>query len=162
MESVLSDLDKKTVKISRNKLSHLRTLMYHASHLDWETILDMHAAIVIEIERGNREWGDSFWDIESRVWNTKGKNSKLTSAKTITSSGASGSRNSLMFCKAFQAGKCTKSSPHSIFVRGQKHTVHHICATCWIVEKEKKSHLESSSDCRYVGKFLQEAKELFK
>ena len=69
---------------------------------------------------------------------------------------------STMFCKAYQAGKCTKQSPHNVNLGGKKFVVSHICATCWIVEKLKREHPESSHDCKYYGKSMQEAKESFK
>ena len=33
----------------RAKLKHLRTLMYNATHLDWETVVHLNAAVMIEI-----------------------------------------------------------------------------------------------------------------
>ena len=138
--------------------------MYNATHLDWETVLDIHAAIVIEIERGNRRWGDSFWDIESRVWHTKqsGKKGNTQSFSGKSNAPKSNSGQGVMFCKAYQSGKCTKQSPHNVIFGGKKYLVTHICATCWIVEKEKRSHPESSSDCKWAGKSIQEAKEACK
>ena len=47
-----------------------------------------------------------------------------------------------MFCKAFQTGKCTRSSPHNISLNGKKYLVSHICAASWLVDKEKSDPLK--------------------
>ena len=163
LETLLVDLKRRGRTRVTDKIRHLKSLMYNATQLDWDTILDMHAAVVIEIERGNREWGDSFWDIESRVYHTKqvkGINStvKQPGGGVKGNNPGTGKPGSVMFCKAYQAGKCSKQSPHTAVFSGKTHTVSHICATCWLVTREKKMHPESSNECKYVGKSLQEAK----
>ena len=70
------------------------------------------------------------------------------------------SQTTVMFCKAYQSGKCNKSSPHSLNMGKKQFSVHHICATCWLVDKEKRDHPESAKECKYYGKTVQEAKDL--
>ena len=47
------------------RLQHLKSLMCFAHSYPWDCILDIHHDVLIEIERGNRKWGNNFSDIES-------------------------------------------------------------------------------------------------
>ena len=54
------------------------------------------------------------------------------------------------FCKAFQKPEgCTKTAPHNAKVGNSFRTVHHICANCWLKDKIKAYHPDSSQDCPY-------------
>ena len=144
--------------------------MYTASHQEWDTVLDLHAAVVLDIERGNRGWSDSILEIESKVLagaltKLKAKQGQKGSSRTSNSdksSGPTNRSNSVMFCRQYQSGKCEKNKVHVGFVNGKKCTVNHICATCWLVEKTQNAHNECSTECKYHGKTLEEARQSFK
>ena len=165
IESILSDVMSKRFSLVHNKLVHLKSLMYHATYNEWSTILDLHAAIVTEIERGHRNWNDSFLDVEQKVLSvSSSKKENIKTGSTGKGAGKGGNNSTpvnsaTMFCKAYQSGKCNKSFPHRLQIGKKQFTVSHICATCWIVNKDKNEHPESSKECKYFGQTLQEAKE---
>ena len=72
--------------------------------------------------------------------------------------GEVGDAAAVMFCRQYQSGKCDKPSTHVGFVNGTRHTVTHICATCWLVERVQHYHSESSLECKYHGKTLEQSR----
>ena len=160
LESIVSDFRHNKHTLVLNKLLHLKSLMYNSTFKDWSTILELHAAVVTEIERGHRNWGDSFLDVEQKIMSVASvKKDTFKSSKHASSKSSSVSNSSTMFCKAFQSDKCNKSSPHMLNIGKKQFSVSHICATCWLVEKEKRDHPECSKECKHYGKTVQEAKE---
>ena len=178
IESLDSDIKRGRTEQLNSKLMHLKSLMYAASYQDWDVILELNTAIVSDIERGHRQWGDSTLDIESRVFSSvtlKGvtRQGTLASPKGIggktsmsvtgdTNVGGAGKTAGVMFCRQFQSGKCNKPKSHIGFVNGKRNTVTHICATCWLVERVQHSHSEASTECKYHGKSLEQARKLCK
>ena len=47
------------------RVIHLKDLMYLATRYRWDCVLSYHAACLLEIERGNVKWGDSFQTLQS-------------------------------------------------------------------------------------------------
>ena len=66
-----------------HRLRHLKSLMCFAYSYSWECILDIHHEVLVELERGNRKWGDNFSDIESLnlLLQRKSKTSKTDKKK---------------------------------------------------------------------------------
>ena len=67
LESLSSDIKHERIKKVDCKLQHLKSLIYAASLHEWSTILELHTAIVLDIERGDHKWGDSNLDIQSKA-----------------------------------------------------------------------------------------------
>ena len=155
IESLRHDFKHQKLNKVQNKLQHLKNLMYAATHQEWETILDLHSAIVLDIEHGNRHWGESTVDIESKILSSSNSKKSTTfgagssGINSSTGNNASGTGSNIYFCRQYQSGKCNKSKSHVGFVNGKKHNVVHICATCWLVERVQNEHSECSSDCKY-------------
>ena len=171
IESLDSDIKRGRTEQLNCKLMHLKGLMYAASYQNWDVILELHTAIVSDIERVHRRWGDSTLDIESRVFSGANKkrigvsgqeavvsNKDMSGTGSEPDVGGDGDAAAVMFCGQYQSGKCDKSSPHVGFVNGTRHTVKHICATCWLVERVQHCHSESSLECKYHGKTLEQAR----
>ncbi len=53
----------------------------------------------------------------------------------------------LWFCSALQKGECCLSDKHTTDVNGKQMTAHHICASCWLNDKVKANHQDSSPSC---------------
>ncbi len=53
----------------------------------------------------------------------------------------------LWFCSAYQKGECTYSDKHMVDVNGKQMNAHHICASCWVTDKVKASHPDTSPSC---------------
>ena len=125
----------------RERISHLNVLMYLATIYEWSDVRCFHAAVLSEIERGRIRWGDSFAAIEARSF--AGCTRKLNSTK-----GDGTKRQPTLFCRDFNKGNCSHGSKdHYATLRGEKKWLSHICAACWVKDRTKKAHAESSSDC---------------
>ena len=170
VEALEVDIKHGRVKMIDRKLRHLKSLMYTASFQNWDTILELHSAIVLDIERGNRKWGDSNLDIESKVVSSASvklrqayNSSRQGQLQGVTTGGSFKSNvTNVWFCRQYQSGKCDKGKSHVTFVSGKKRTVTHICAICWLTDKVQKEHAESSLECKYHGKTLDQARKLGK
>lgn len=130
-----------SIKEREDRLEHLNSIMHLAIVHDWSSIKNFHAAVLLEIERGKSKWGDSFLHLEHRTLtgHAKSKTDKSTENKRNMSG--------VLFCRDFQREKCTHTKDHFSTIKGERKWVSHICATCWIKDKVKKSHTEFSSDC---------------
>ena len=55
----------------------------------------------------------------------------------------------VVFCKAFQKDKCTRQGDHIGQYKDETSpvTLRHICAKCWLKNKEKSQHPETSEAC---------------
>ena len=137
----------------KQRLNYLTRIMYNAEVCDWNSILDLNATVYLSIERGERDWNDPLAMLEYRFLRgiKPGNQNVKSSTKPIRDSSNVNKSDMVWFCKAFQSGKCAHKSSHQGYVKGSKVTVQHICASCWINERAKKDHPESSGDCKYFG-----------
>ena len=46
---------------------HLVSLMYFAQQYEWSAVLNFHSSVLLEIEQGLVQWGDSYLQLESRT-----------------------------------------------------------------------------------------------
>ena len=54
----------------------------------------------------------------------------------------------IRFCKNYQiVDGCAKESPHVARIDNHDKIVHHVCARCWLKERTKRAHPETSPDC---------------
>lgn len=122
-----------------HRIAHLKDLMYLATQYKWSNVLNFHAACLLEIERGNLKWGQSFHHLTLSTL----ANGFLSAVSTSHTSNSFRPQ-AVLFCSDFQRGHCQFNHDHQGFVRGQKRFVSHICAHCWIQKKVKINHPESS------------------
>ena len=59
----LIDMDKDEIKL---RIQYLKSLMYNAEISEWDSILDLNAAVYTTIERGDKDWSESFFNLEAR------------------------------------------------------------------------------------------------
>ena len=57
-------LEESSTKKKEFRIIHLKELMYLATKFHWRVVLQFHAACLLEIERGNLRWGDSFQNLQ--------------------------------------------------------------------------------------------------
>ena len=117
-------------------LRRLESLMYFAYSYPWKCMLDIHHEVLVELERGNRKWGDNFSDIESLhlLLQRKSKTSKTDKKK-------------YWFCANYQRGSCTKNGRNLAVIGNERIMVRHICATFYLKDKIKSEHPETSDVC---------------
>ena len=58
IETLHTDIKSGRMRNLGYKLCYLKNLMYTATLKEWGTILDLHTVVLLDIERGNREWSD--------------------------------------------------------------------------------------------------------
>ena len=139
------------------RITHLEELMYLATYKPWKSVLNYHGACLLEIERGNLEWGDNFQlhGLQSTFFNVVGQGQNFqqrgsTSSafeKPSTPSNYAGGNQRVWFCKAYQSGNCTFSGDHNGYMYGRTEFLRHICAKCWQAGKKQSQHSEQSDAC---------------
>ena len=117
---------------------HLVSLMYFAQQNEWSAVLNFHGSVLLEIERGLVQWGNSFLHLESRT---------LYGHPLQEKSPTSSSSAPVLFCRDYQREQCISVRNHFGFIRGERNWLKHICAACWTRLRKQESHRENSSDC---------------
>ena len=138
-------------------IAHLKDLMYLATRYYWKNVLSYHAACLLEIERGKLKWGDSFLHLQNTTLaggfifqNNFTPNSNAGSRGGAFGGSRGGSANQggpVLFCRNYQRGTCTFSQDHMGALGGDNRFLRHICAKCWLNERKRAAHPESSTDC---------------
>ena len=135
------------------RITHLEELMYHATTKPWKSVLNYHAACLMEIERGSLKWGDNFQihgiqntTLFSSVNRDRGNSiAGVDNAKNQLGKEENGKR--VWFCSNYNRGTCTYTREHYGVVKGENQLVKHICAKCFLTLKKQSTHSEQSEDC---------------
>lgn len=105
--------------------------MYLASVYEWPAIRSFHAAVLLEIERGRLNWGDSFLHLENRTLAGLHKKTKEQTCPTPSNS----RRVCALTLKIIMP--CLEGTRNGCV----------IFAACWVKDKVKWVHSEYSDDC---------------
>ena len=133
------------------RLSHFKELMYLATKFSWDCVLNYHAAVLLEIERGHCRWGDSFQMLQTTTLAGgyllhSNNNSYGTLPQKSMKNAQDGP---VIFCKSFQRGACQEETDHFGDFNGMNRYLRHICGNCWLQLRKKAPHPESSGDCPF-------------
>ena len=109
------------------------------SQFTWPAVREFHAAVLFEIECGRAHWGDSFADLESRLF----RNSMRPTAGAVFSR----SGTPILFCRDYQNDKCLHAKDHFGPTQNETKWLQHICAKCWTVSRVMGRHSEFSPNC---------------
>lgn len=130
------------------RLRLLQATAYHSKAFEWQACLDFFSTCLLEIERGDRSWGDN------RSWLVEEANTlyqhPLRGDRSSRGPGVPGGRAGAgrrWFCQGFQRGECNHKGSHNALVKGVRRTVEHFCAACFQKHKSIKSHPDSSKEC---------------
>ena len=128
-----------------------------ATYKPWKSVLNYHGACLLEIERGNLEWGDNFQlhGLQSTFFNVVGQSQNVqqrgqgsyANEKSATSTNYGGGNERVWFCKAYQSGTCSFLRDHNGYMFGRNEFLRHICAKCWQAGKKQSPHPEQSDAC---------------
>ena len=148
-----SILRKTKGKIVKFRLEHLEEIMYLTTRYFWRNVLNYHAAVLLEIERGNLKWGDSFQHLRDTTLagnfiNVRGNGASSSHGGKFqpkVSEESGGGR--VLFCRNFQRGTCTHARDHQGMYDGESRFLRHICAKCWLGMKKMASHPEGADNC---------------
>ncbi len=152
---VLSPEIEEEEKVGRLEL--LLATAYHAKAFEWDACRNFHMTCLLEVERGDRSWEnkEGLWRVEAntlyrfplrsekRFQSSQGSSAPSYSGKTTSSS--TGPKK--WFCGPFQRGECNHKGAHDANIKGQRRTVEHFCASCFLKSRAIRSHPESSKDC---------------
>ena len=128
------------------RLKHLVSLMYFAQQYDWQAVLSFHGAVLLEIERGLLQWGDSLFHLESR---TLYGHPKTTKSSTSGGSSTSSNSSAVLYCRDFQRQQCSFQQAHYGYLRGERKWLRHICSDCWLQSRKQEQHRAGSSECTF-------------
>ena len=151
-------LEKESTDKLMHKIAHLKDLMYLSTRYNWRSILDFHGACLLEIERGQLKWGESFQSLQTTtlaggllVSNNRGGAGGSNSNRSFSQSGAGnnsvGRSDGVVFCKGYQRGTCQQMRDHYGQFYGQSRILKHICGNCWLNTKVQVAHPEISDEC---------------
>ena len=136
------------------RIDHLEELMYHATTKPWKSVLNYHAACLLEIERGDLKWGDNFQlhglhntILTGAAANTNPRGHDRGANPKQTNQANSGNDDRIIFCKGYQRGICNFTRDHYGQFFGENQLLRHICAKCWLAAKKQSPHPEQSDTC---------------
>jgi hypothetical protein len=139
------------------RIAHLKELMYLATTHFWKNVLNYHAACLLEIERGHLSWGDSFQMLQNTTLaggflhaQPRGSQNPRRANLGSGSNGGSFSNNDegrIIFCRNYQRGICTHPRDHYGMFDGANRLLKHICAKCWLDNRQISNHPENAESC---------------
>ena len=132
------------------RLELLKKIVYYSSTYEFKGLKAFYAAWLKEIELGKKKWSDDSQQIESAILSKyllRNKGFPVAGKKEPQKN--SGEEDRVWFCSAYQRNKCAHKSNHMVVIKGKMRLAAHICASCWLKDKKKLEHSESSSCCEY-------------
>ncbi len=113
-------------------------------------ILKLHAAILTEVQTGAMGWESDFSHLEQQMLMPYPLKKGNKSEKTKAGSDKRYDEDRILFCNLYQRGICSHTeSPHSATFVRRPSTVHHICASCFLKNKSKRHHPDTSTKCSF-------------
>lgn len=139
-------------KSERNgRLTFLKKFLYYSSTYEFKGLKAFYAAWLREIELGNKTWDDDPHQIETAILTKhirpQQKNAQYANKKDSAKSSSEKVSEKVWFCNLYQRNKCQHKNSHIAVIKGEARMCQHICATCWLKDKTKLVHPESSSSC---------------
>jgi len=129
----------------KGRLKLLQRMMYHSRDYTWNATRNFHEAILLEIERGVREWSNTdYRDVES---GTLYRHPQVQPTVTKTATYQQQRQPRKYFCLDFNRGRCQHAGEHEAQVGSMVQTVGHFCSSCWRKDKSVKEHQENTQQC---------------
>ena len=119
---------------------------------DWSLVRKMYAAILRAIETKELKWSDPVDRYENMLYRKLGTNSGTYTGKTRDhKEDKNPQHNKKWFCRDWNRDGCTKAAPHKAAFGSGQNTVYrqvlHMCAACYLKDKQVKDHTETSDAC---------------
>ena len=137
----------------QGRIDFLKKIVYYCSMYEFKGLKAYYAAFVRDIERGRKTWSDDPSYLESALLNKyllKGKDYQQT-RKANYHAKSDEKAEKVWFCGEYQRNKCSHKSNHLKVVKGEQRLALHICASCWLKDKKKLDHPESSTACPHLN-----------
>lgn len=130
------------------RIAHYKTLMYYSTMYSWKAVLDLHGAVLHDIERGNRKWGDNFSQLEVMMLHHAAPRTHQSRRESSPSNDSTQTKRRTLFCKDYQTGKCEFTEDEHIgLVRDARRLVKHVCASCLLNDAVERNHPSMDSTC---------------
>ena len=131
-----------------HRTAHLKELMYLSTQYQWRCVLNYHAAVLVEIERGYLQWDGNFQSLQNATLAGGFLNSQQQRGPGGSKRGGFNSNSEgVVFCRDYQTSTCTHTGDHKGDFRGESRMLKHICAKCWLVNRKIAPHAEKSGVC---------------
>ena len=120
--------------------------------------MNYHAAVLLEIERGHRSWGDNFHMLQNTtlaggLLNSQqfrgGPNSFGSAKRSFNSSSGGNEGQGIIFCQDYQNSSCSHVGDHQGEYKGDNRLLKHICARCWLFNRKMAAHPKKSEICPF-------------
>lgn len=121
------------------RLALLKELSHYSKFYDWRAILKLHATVLSEIQQGSRSWNDSIDSLIHQILLPHRLPKVVTSPSTQPSK--------LWYCGDYNNEGCEFADKHTININGKPCQARHICAKCWIADKQRNYHSRMSDEC---------------
>jgi len=124
-------------RIARTSL--LKELNHFAGLYEWRAVLKLHSTVLKEIEKGKRSWSDPIDSLIQQILMPYRLPAVVTSAPKQPSK--------LWYCGDYNNQGCELDDKHTININGKACQARHICAKCWITDKQRNYHSRMSDEC---------------
>ena len=125
----------------RTELLQRISLWKLRSGVTWPQIRNTYAHIIRMVENREIGWRTDWDRFERHIYD------KIAETKKVLIKDKKGN-DPVWFCKAYQRPDgCPRESSHWGKVGTQNRLMQHICATCWLRDRVKRHHPESSDEC---------------
>ena len=131
-----------TDKEQEARLTRLKDLLFYSKYYHWQAILKLHATILSEIEQGIRSWSDSIDSLIPQVL----LQHRLP-AESSDSYFSPKRQSKLWYCGDYNNAGCDLEDKHDVVINGETLRARHICAKCWITDKQRRCHSRLSDEC---------------
>ena len=133
----------------RTEILERHTLWRMRINVTWPQVRGTYSYILRKIENQEITWQTDWDKFERHIYEKVSiPNSGNTSTPMAMWRNRTNNPEVVWFCKAYQKPEgCNRESPHASRIGTQYKQVHHICALCWLRDKVKRNHSESSQEC---------------
>ena len=154
LEIISSEGLPRSERLGRTSL--LKKIIYYSNTYEFKGLKSFYAAWLRQIELGKKAWSDDPQQLESAIL-TKHLRVQRSSSSAHKKESVNNKKDKddgeekVWFCSQFQRNKCSHKGTHMVVVKGRMRQAQHICATCWMTDKAKLGHPESSSSCPHAS-----------
>ena len=151
---IISDPDLSSSERS-GRLTLLKKIVYYYSTYEFKGLKAFYAAWVREVELGKKKWSVDSAQIETAILSKylmKTSKPRSSQSSATRKSDSQNNKENVWFCRAYQRNKCLHKTAHTETIKGKLKLAQHVCATCWLKDKQKLGHPECSSSCPHAAK----------
>ena len=144
-----------SVREREARLRLLGDVNFYSAHYQWPALLKLHAAVLLEVDKGHMEWGDDYSRLEQQMLmpfplvksKTERRSEKGPSTGVKATNGGGKNEDRVLYCAEYQNEACYIHNDHGGQFFGQSALCQPICAVCWKRSKVRAHHQASCTEC---------------